>query len=347
MAEVRTIREIAEAIGGSVEGDGSVGVRGVATLEQAGPEDLTFVFSPKYARRLVSSRALAALVGTAVKADGKTLIRVENVPRALAEVLAMWDPGDDLPPAGIDPTAVVAPDAAIGEGVAIGPGVIIGAGSSIGDASVLCAGVRVGSAVTIGSSCLLREGVVVRTRTILGDRVRIGPNSVIGNEGFGFYQAGGLHHRVPHIGNVVIENDVEIGSCTCVDRGKFMDTRIGEGTKIDNLVQIAHNVQIGRRCIIASQAGIAGSARIGDDVIVMGQAGVRDNISVGAGVQIGALAGVMADVEAGQAVTGMPARIVRQQLRIYQAEIRLPDLIQRVKELEARLKSLELPEDHR
>ena len=346
MANVRTIREIAEAIGGSVEGDPSLRVGGVATLESAGPDELTFAFSPKYAARLAQSGARAALVAPAVQAPGKTLIKVENVQQALAAVLAMWDPGDDLPAPGVHPSAVIAPDAQLAADVSVGPGVVIGPRCSIGAASVLCSGARLGADVTMGEGCLLRENVVLRTRTVLGRRVRIGPNSVIGNEGFGFYPADGRHHRVPHIGNVIVEDDVEIGACTCVDRGKFVNTRIGEGTKIDNLVQIAHNVQLGRHCIVAALVGIAGSARIGDHTMLMGQAGVRDNIDVGSRVQVGAQAGVYTNIPDDAVVTGIPARPVPLMLRIYQGLTRLPDLIQRVRKLEARLEAIELPKDH-
>jgi UDP-3-O-[3-hydroxymyristoyl] glucosamine N-acyltransferase len=347
MDNVRTVREIAELVAGSVEGDASVVVSGVAPLDQAGPGQLTFACDERYADRLAQSQAAATLVGPAVKAGGgKTLIRVTDVSEAVAKVLALWDPGEDLPPPGVHPSAVVAGDAQLGLGAAIGPGVVIGAAAAVGDDSALCAGVRLGAGARVGRRCVLREGVVVYSRCLLGDRVRIGPNSVIGREGFGYYPSGGRHHRVPHIGNVVIEDDVELGACCCVDRGKFSATRIGEGAKVDNLVQIAHNAQIGRHCLIASLVGIAGSARMGDYTVIGGHSGLRDNISVGSNVRIAAFAGVTGDLADGADVAGMPARPNREALRIYQAQARLPELLRRVKDLEARLGALELPKDH-
>jgi len=188
---------------------------------------------------------------------------------------------------------------------------------------------------------VLAEGVVIRSQSVIGNRVRIGPNSVIGYDGFGFQTIDGVHHRVPHIGNVVIEDDVEIDACSCVDRAKFGSTRIGPGVKIDNLVMIAHNCRIGPGSILAGQVGIAGSVKLGRYCVLAGQVGLRDNISLGDGVQLGAQAGVIQNLPAGEQYAGHPARPVREMLRIWRSWPKLPDLIRHVRQLESRLAALE------
>jgi UDP-3-O-[3-hydroxymyristoyl] glucosamine N-acyltransferase len=241
---------------------------------------------------------------------------------------------------------VIADDADVDPTAAIGPGVMIGARARVGAGSVLKAQVSLGRAAVVGRDCLLAEGVVLGARCILGNSVIVGPHSVIGWDGFGYYFADGRHHKIPHIGHVEIGDDVEIGACSCVDRAKFGATRIGAGTKIDNLVQIAHNVQIGRHCIIAAQVGIAGSTRLGDGVVLMGHVGVRDNITVGDGVTCAAYAAIAGDVERGQTIAGIPARDARETLRVIQAWPRLPDLLKRVRDLESRIGPRESPKDH-
>ncbi|MGB2822949.1 MAG: UDP-3-O-(3-hydroxymyristoyl)glucosamine N-acyltransferase, partial [Phycisphaerae bacterium] len=186
----------------------------------------------------------------------------------------------------------------------------------------------------------------VRAASRIGSRVRIGPNSVIGYDGFGYRTIDGVHHRIPHIGNVVIEDDVEIGACTCVDRAKFGSTRIGAGAKIDNLVMVAHNCQIGPGSILVGQAGIAGSVRLGRYVVLGGHSGLRDNITVGDGAQVAAYSGVSGDVPAGGKVAGTPARPAKEALRIFQCWPRLPELLKRVKKLESRIEALGCSEDH-
>jgi UDP-3-O-[3-hydroxymyristoyl] glucosamine N-acyltransferase len=177
----------------------------------------------------------------------------------------------------------------------------------------------------------------------IGRGVRIGPNSVIGHDGFGYHFAGGVHHKVPHVGTVIIEDDVELGACACVDRAKFGVTRVGAGTKIDNLVQIAHNVQVGKGCLLAALAGVAGSAELGDFVVMGGHAGVRDNVTLGAGVQASAFAAVAGDVPAGDTVAGIPARTWKEEGRIVAASAKLPELIKRIRDLEERISRLESP----
>lgn len=346
-AKTLTVQAIARLVGGKVEGDGTVAISGVGAIESAGAGEITFAADQKRVGRLTGSKASAAIVPADTQVQSAIpLIRVDNVQAALAKLLAHFAGPEDLPPAGVHSSAVIAADAQVDPSAAIGPGVVIGPRAKIAAKTVLAANVSVGAEATVGEDCRLAEGVVVKHGCRIGKRVRIGPNSVIGWDGFGYYFADGVHHKIPHIGDVVIEDDVELGACVTVDRAKFGSTRIGAGTKIDNLVQIAHNVQIGKGCIIAALAGIAGSTKVGDHVIIMGHAGLRDNITIGDNVQCAAYCAVASDVASGEIVAGIPARPAGQAIRIAQAEAKLPDLLKRVKDLETRLDKIEPPKDH-
>ena len=342
-----TVRAVADLLdNATVEGDDSALVESLAPVESAEPGELTFAIDEKRSAMLAETRAAAAIVGDMPQSAPIPLIRVGDVPAAVARVLQHWGRDEPLPPPGRHPSAVVAEDADLADDVAVGPNVVIGARAKIGAVSVLCANVAIGEDVTIGRGCVLAEGVVVRFECQLGDRVRIGPNSVVGYDGFGYYTAEGVHHRVPHIGNVVLEDDVELGACTCVDRAKFGTTRIGTGTKVDNLVQIAHNVQTGRGCLLAAFVGVAGSARLGNYVVLGGHVGVKDNITLGDGVLTAAYSAIAQDVSPGQAIGGIPARPVGMMRRIFLSTPKLPELLRRVKSLEKRLIALESTEDH-
>lgn len=341
-----TLRAVAELVGGTVEGDESLLVESVGSVDEAAGDQITFA-DARHASALAGSRAGAAIVGAGTHAPaGMAVVRVQDVQAAVRRLLEHWAAPEDLPPPGVHPTAVVAEGAVLGRDVAVGAGAVVQPGARIGDRTVLCARSFVGRNVEIGAEAVLAEGAVIRHDCRVGSRCRIGSNSVIGYDGFGYYTAEGVHHRIPHAGNVVIEDDVEIGACTCVDRAKFGSTRIGAGTKIDNLVQVAHNVQIGPGCILAGQAGIAGSVKLGRYVVLGGHAGLRDNISLGDGAQVAAYSGVSEDVPPGAAVAGTPALPAREAFRIIQAWKRLPDLLKRVAELESRLEALEPPKDH-
>lgn len=341
-----TVDEIARLVGGRVEGEGSTPVHGVAPVDSAAAGELTFAADERWATRLANSKAAAAIVGVWPASAAMPLIRVSDVQAAMAILLSRLSPPTDFPPPGRHPSAVVAADAEIAPDAAIGPHVVIGARAKVGAGCILCSGVAVGSDVEIGEGSILDEGVVVKTDCKIGRRVRIGCNSVIGFEGFGYFTTGGVHHKIPHVGNVIVEDDVEFGACTCVDRAKFGSTRVGAGTKVDNLVQIAHNVQIGHGCILVGQCGVAGSAKLGDYVVLGGHAGIRDNISLGNGVQCAAFAAVAGNVADGEIVVGIPAGPAREKLRAIQAVDKLPELLKRVKKLEARLEALESPKDN-
>jgi UDP-3-O-[3-hydroxymyristoyl] glucosamine N-acyltransferase len=337
-----TLREVAEIVVGSVEGDASFVAESIAPLDEAGPEDLTFA-DARHLAGLAESKAGAALVEAdgAVDFADRPIVRVANVQQAIYQLLCRLAGQEDLPAPGICPTASVAPDAKLGRDAAIGPGAVLGAGAAIGDRTVLCANAAVTAGCVVGDDCVLAEGAVIRGRSVIGNRVRIGPNSVIGYDGFGFQTVDGVHRRFPHIGNVVIEDDVEIDACSCIDRGKFGSTRIGRGAKIDNLVQVAHNCLVGPGSILAGQVGIAGSVKLGRYCVLAGQVGVRDNITIGDGAQLGAQAGVIQNLPAGDQYTGYPARPAREMLRIWHSLSKLPDLVKHVRELESRLAALE------
>jgi len=345
-SEPLTLRRVAEIVNGTVDGKESVVIESLAAIDQAGPGQLTFA-DARHAGQLSAARAEAALVERDGPRTGEMpVVRVDDVGEAIARLLEHLAGAEDLPDVGIHPTATIDPGATIGQSVAIGAGVVVRAGATVGEGCVLCAGAVVGRDVAIGEDTVLFEGVVVRAASEIGRRVRIGPNSVIGFEGFGYRMVDGTARRIPHVGNVVIEDDVEIGASTCVDRAKFGSTRIGAGTKIDNLVMIAHNCQIGPGSLLVAQVGVAGSTRLGRHVVLGGHAGVRDNITLGDGVQVASYSGVSSDVPSGEQVAGTPAQPKREAFRIFQAWRRLPDLLKRVKKLESRIETLESPKDH-
>jgi len=333
-----TLRELAETLGGVVEGDASTEVLALASLDEAGENDLTFAADETYAAKLATCDAKAAIVPTELSFDvDRPVLRVESVPMAIGLLLGMLAGEEDLPPVGIHPSAVLADDATVSPKAAIGPHVTIGAGATLAEGVVLCAGSHVGAGVTIAEGSLLAEGAVVRQGCVLGKNVRVGPNSVVGYDGFGYQYANGVHHKIPHAGNVVIEDDVELGANVCVDRAKWGSTVVGKGSKIDNLTQIAHNVQVGPGVLMAAQVGIAGSTKIGPFCVFGGQVGVRDNIDIGAQTTVGACSGVGKSTQGGESLFGNPASDSRKRLRAIFALNKLPELLVRVKRLERQL----------
>lgn len=333
-----TVRQIAEWVSGDVVGDEQAEIRDFAPFESAGPGELTFAVDDKRLALLSESQAGAVIVPADATVDATvTQIRVEHVEAAIAELLARFAPPEDLPPAGVHATAVVDPSATLATDTAVGPHVVIGPDTVIGERSQIGANVVIGREVTIGQDCLIFPGAVIATRTEVGHRVRIGPNSVIGSEGFGYVPVDGVHQRIEHIGNVVIEDDVDLGACTCVDRAKFGSTCIGRGAKIDNLVQIAHNVQVGEGSLLAGQVGVAGSTKLGRYVVLGGHAGIRDNITIGDGAQVAAFSAVSNHVPAGETFIGIPARPAGSFRRMLAAQMKLPEWIKRIKALEKKV----------
>jgi UDP-3-O-[3-hydroxymyristoyl] glucosamine N-acyltransferase len=329
-----TLAEIAQWVGGTLEGAGDLRIRSVAGIEEAGPADLTFVANPKYHGWLATTRAGAILLAPGVAArDDLAVVRTADPYGALAKVLVLFDPGMPDLSCGVDPRACVAAEAEIAGDAAIGPGVIVAAGASIGARSCLLGTSYVGENATVGEDCLLYPGVYVGARCRLGDRIIVQAGAVIGADGFGYAPSEGGYRKIPQIGIVIVEDDVEIGANACIDRATVGATRIGRGTKIDNLVQVAHNVTIGPGSALAAQAGVAGSTRLGKGVRLGGQAGLVGHLRIGDGASVGAQAGVIGDVAAGETVSGYPARPHREAMRVEATLRRLPELVKRLRRL--------------
>jgi UDP-3-O-[3-hydroxymyristoyl] glucosamine N-acyltransferase len=318
-------------------------ITGMATLVDAGESELSFLSSDAYLHQFAATRAAAVIVQKRVKlpaVNATPVLIVEDSELAVAKVLGLLAPPVPQPPAGIDPAARVAPTATLADNVAVGPFVSIGQRTTIGQGAILHPGVAIGDDCSIGEHCQLFPNVVIRERCHLGHRVIIHAGSVVGSDGFGYRWDGKQHVKVPQIGIVIIEDDVEIGSCVCIDRAKFATTRVGRGTKIDNLVQIAHNCQIGPHCIIVGQVGLAGSITLGAGVVLGGQTAVRDHITIGDGAMAAARSAIAEDVPPKVIVSGMPALPHRQTLREQAALRRLPDLVVQVRKLEDQLAKL-------
>jgi UDP-3-O-[3-hydroxymyristoyl] glucosamine N-acyltransferase len=330
-----TLQELAARIGGNVVGDGSVRINCVSAIDEAGEDALTFATTQAYLASALAGRAAAILVDSSLVggAANKPLLVVENARHALARVLAMLQPSRPRGPFR-HPTSVLESGAEVAADAYVGAGVYIGHRTSIGPGSALGPNAYIGDGVTIGAAAWIHPHVTVTSGCIVGDRVVLHAGSVIGSDGFGWAFVDGRAERIPQIGNVVLEDDVEIGANTCIDRAQLGSTRIGAGTKIDNLVQIGHNCRIGKHCVIAALTGLAGSTVIGDYVKVAGQVGFRGHLTVGSGVTIAGHAGVWGDIADGATVSGDPARDHREELRRQVMIRRLPKLFDRVEALE-------------
>jgi len=330
-----TVAEIARHVGGEVVGDGAALLHRFAPADRAQPGDLTFAENEKFFARAEQSAATAIIVDAPVTSR-KVLIRVPNARIAFAKVLPLFFPEPRFAP-GIHPTAVVSPDARVDATAHIGPLCVVEEGAVIGPRCVLVAQVFVGAQCELGEEVVLFPQVTLYARTVLGNRVRVHAGSVLGADGFGYVRDGGIHRKVPQIGNVIVREDVEIGAGVTVDRGALGATVIGRGTKIDNLVQIAHNVTIGEHCLVVAQAGIAGSTRLGDYVVLAGQVGVAGHLRIGNRVTVAAQSGVMNHIPDDQKWFGSPAQPDRVTKRQMVALQHLPELLKRVAELERRL----------
>jgi UDP-3-O-[3-hydroxymyristoyl] glucosamine N-acyltransferase len=331
-----TAAEIAQHIQGEVLGDKSIVLNHFAPADRARTGDLTFAENADYFAQADRSAASAIIVDGQFTSKSKVLIRVSNARIAFAKVLALFFPDPVFPP-GTHPTAVVAPSAKIDPSAHLGPHCVVGENAQIGARSVLQGGNHVGADCRLGEAVHLFPNVTLYSRCEIGARVRIHSGSVIGSDGFGYVLDGGVHRKVPQVGNVIIGDDVEIGSNVSVDRGALGPTIIGKGTKIDNLVQIAHNVVIGEYCLVVGQAGIAGSSRLGNYVVLAGQVGIAGHLKLGNQVTVAAQAGVMNDIPDGQKWLGTPAQPDKQAKRQMIAVQHLPDLLRRVSALEKKL----------
>jgi UDP-3-O-[3-hydroxymyristoyl] glucosamine N-acyltransferase len=331
-----TTAEIAKHLDGEVLGDATAKLQGFAPADTARAGDLTFAENEDFFSRAEGSAATAIIADHRFTSTKKIVIHVANARIAFAKALALFFPEPTLAP-GVHPTAVIAADAKIDATAHIGPYCVIGERVRIGARTALQGGNFIGNDCKLGDDVNLFPNVTVYPRTEIGRRVRIHASTVIGSDGFGYVQDGGIHRKVPQIGNVVIGDDVEIGAGVMIDRGALGSTIIGKGTKIDNLVQIGHNVETGEDCLLISQVGIAGSTKLGNDVVLAGQVGIAGHLKIGNQVIVSAQAGVMIDIPDGGKWLGSPAQPDKEMKRQFIAIRHLPDLLKRVARLERKL----------
>ncbi len=342
------LAELAERVGGEVVGDARVVIGRVAPLDEAGPGDLSFFANRKYRRAFEASLASAVVVGLDEEVPvGRTVLKAKNAYLAFAQLSTLFHPPQQAVP-DVSPQAFVHPTASVHPSAELMPFAYVGAGAEVGARCILYPGAHVGAGARLGEDCVLWPNAVVRDRCTLGNRVVLQPGCVVGSDGFGFAfdpegaeGSGPRHYKVPQIGIAAVEDDVELGANVCVDRATMgAPTRVGRGSKVDNLVQIAHNVEVGPLCILCGQVGIAGSTTLGAGVLVGGQVGIVGHVSIGDGAKLGAQAGVMNDVAPGEMVLGSPARLRGDWMRMEATLSRLPELARRVRELEKRLEQL-------
>jgi len=352
----KTSSQLAALVGGALEGPGDIAFTGLSSLADATEHEATFITSDAHAKLWEHSRARIAIVGNQVKSQlsnsptnsalssastqgaqtqTRALIRVDNADLAVAKVLEIFAPPTTLPAVGAHVSAVIDASAVIGKDARIGALVSVGAGSHIGNGCVLHAGARIAANVTLGEGCVIHSNAFIDERCVLGARVIIHASAVIGGDGFGYRPAadGKSLTRIPHTGNVVLDDDVEIGANTCVDRAKFGSTKIGAGTKIDNLCQIAHGCRIGRMTVIAGMSGLAGSVTVGNGVQIGGYCGIGDHKTIGDGARLAAKSAVMNDIPAGATWGGMPAQDIREELRVIAAIRKLPQWSRKLRTL--------------
>jgi UDP-3-O-[3-hydroxymyristoyl] glucosamine N-acyltransferase len=334
-----TASQIAERLQGELIGDGSTEFTGLASAEHARAGELTFAENASYFAAAEQSQAAGILVAEPFVSASKVLIRVPNARVALARALPMFFPPEGYP-SGIHPSAVLAESARVDPTAHIGPNCILGPDVRLGARTVLMGGNDLRASCRVGDDSCLFPNVVLYRQTHVGQRVIIHAGTVIGSDGFGYVLDEGRHRKVLQLGNVIIHDDVEIGANVAIDRGTLGSTVIGEGTKIDNLVHVAHNVVIGRHCLIMGQVGFAGSTRLGDYVVVASQSGIADHLKLGNQAVVGAKSGVMRDVPDGARVLGIPATPDRQAKRQIIAMQHLPELLQRLREMEKQVQEL-------
>jgi UDP-3-O-[3-hydroxymyristoyl] glucosamine N-acyltransferase len=335
-----TVEQLAALVRGRLEGDGSVPINSARPVGEAGPGDITFIESERYAKLLKASPASAAIVGPHFKSAGMPEMPVIEVDDPMTAFLAVRNHlvGTGKPRwTGIHKMAAVAETAVIGADVAVHAFVAIGDEVEVGDGSTLHPGAVIGDRCKLGKGVIIHPNAVLYADVILGDRVEVHAGTVVGGDGFKYHMVDGKHLKVPHTGRVEVGDDVEIGSNCTIDRATFETTRIGEGTKVDNLVMIGHNNQIGRHNLLCGQVGIAGSCKTGDYVVMAGQAGIKDHTEIGHKVMIGAQAGVHRNIPDGQNVLGSPAIPLREQRRIFQMIARLPEMHRQFREMAAQI----------
>lgn len=333
------LSEIAALVGGRLVGDADPLITGAAGLEEATASDLTFVIRQDYLPRLAASAAGAVIVAPGMSTDRPAIVR-EDPYAGFALFLQRFEaPEDRIFPPGVHPSAVIDPGARLGRDVRVGPFCVLGPDVRVGEGSYLGAHVVLGADVSVGRDCRLHSQVSVREGCRLGDRVMLHAGVRIGTDGFGFLPGPAGFSKIPQVGIAVLEDDVEIGSNSCVDRATTGRTVVGRGTKLDNMVQVGHNVRIGAHCVISGHTGIAGSCTIGNGVAIGGFVGIGDHLKVGDGARIGGKAGITRDVPAGATVFGTPAIDIKESFRLFAALRKLPELLRRVSLLEKKMGS--------
>jgi len=337
----KSLKEIASLIEGEVVGNSDTMITGVCGIKEACEGDITFLANPKYAPFIEKTRASAIITSREIKKALKPIVRTQDPSLAFARILTLIAPDEVSQPQGVHPTAVIGKNVSVGKDAAIGPYVVIEDSASIGGGTIVHAGCFIGHHSKVGSDSIIYPNVSIRERISIGNRVIIHSGTVIGSDGFGFAKIRGSHHKIPQIGTVVIEDNVEIGANVTIDRARFDKTFIGRGTKIDNLVQIAHNVIIGEDSIIVAQAGISGSTTIGKNVTLAGQAGLVGHITVGDGATAAAQAGVTKSIPANTLVSGYPAKPHAMAKKVNACVQNLPKLYDMVSQLKRKIEELE------
>lgn len=340
MTPTRTVKELADYLGGVVLGNGETVISALGPLETAGPEAATFLANPRYAAKVAETSAGAVLMAPGGERYGRTAIEMSNPYLGFAKLLALFytTPHEAV---GVLQAANVSETATIGNGISIYPGACIGRNVVIGDRTVIHSGAVLYDNVIVGEDCTIHANAVIRERCRIGNRCVIQPGAVIGSDGFGYAPDGSSYYRIPQIGIVVLDDDVEIGANCCIDRAAIEVTRIRRGTKLDNLVQIAHNCQIGEDCMIVSQVGISGSTKIGNHVTLAGQVGVAGHLTIGDNVLVGAQSGVPSSLPANAAYSGTPTMPHREWLKSSMVVPRLPEMKKNISALEKRIAELE------
>lgn len=338
-----TLAQVAEILGVPCNSHPERVITGLNSLDVARPGDLSVLGDERYLKQYKTTQAAAVLVSRKIRLQARPdvpVLLVDDADLAMVQIMHKVAKPIQKPAPGIHPSAVIDATAIVGDNPFIGPLVVIGARTKVGKNVQLHPGVVIGDDCVLGDDCILYPNVVVRERITIGHRVILNSGAVLGTDGFGYKWDGKQHAKIPQIGSVVIEDDVEIGSNTCVDRAKFDETRIGKGTKIDNLVQIAHNVTTGQHCIICGLVGVAGTVKIGHGVVLGGAAAVRDHIQIGDRVRAAGHSSIVTDLTPGTAVSGQPAKHHRQSLREQSAISRLPQMLVRLRQLEDEVKAL-------
>jgi UDP-3-O-[3-hydroxymyristoyl] glucosamine N-acyltransferase len=334
--------DIAQLLKGELIGDGGILVSGYSGIKEAKKNDLTFLSNPKYEPLLLDTQAGVILVPRQIACPGKTIIRVDNPSLSFTQAVNhLLKDAPDYKPRGIHPTAVIAPGAKLARDVAVGAYTVIEDGTQIAEGCVLYANCYVGHETRLGQNCLIYPHVVLGEKISLGNRVIIHSGTVIGSDGYGYVTVDGKHMKIPQVGTVLVEDDVEIGANVTIDRARFDKTIIGEGTKIDNLVHIAHNVTIGKHCLIVGQVGISGSTRIGNYVVLAGQAGIVGHLEIGDGAIVAAQSGVSRSIKAGEQVFGSPAHPIKDAFRSNAHIQRLDKYVEMIRDLKKRVEELE------